>query len=46
MAKFVERAFIPQLKSNKYYKDQKYDEALVETFKRIDDIISSRDGEE
>ena len=46
MAKYVEKVFTVQLKNNKNYKEGKYAEALVETFKRIDEMVSSKEGEE
>jgi protein phosphatase 1G len=42
----VERIFLTQLKSSKLYKEEKYQEALIDTFRRIDEIIASKEGEE
>jgi protein phosphatase 1G len=46
VSKFVERIFLTQLKGSKLFKEEKYAEALTETFKRIDEIIESKEGEE
>ena len=40
----MERIFVTQLKACKSYKDQKYKEALMETFKKVDEIIESKEG--
>jgi hypothetical protein len=42
----VEKIFVTQLKSSKLYKEEKYQDALAETFKKVDDIIESKEGEE
>ena len=42
MSKYVERIFVTQLKTSKYYKDQDYKEALTDTFRRVDQIIESK----
>jgi len=36
VSKYVERIFVQQLTTNKLYKEQKYKEAMVETFRRVD----------
>lgn len=46
VSRFVEKNFVKELKACKLYNDQKYKEALVETFKRMDELISSKSGEE
>lgn len=36
VSKYVERIFVQQLTANKLYKELKYKEAMVETFRRVD----------
>jgi hypothetical protein len=35
---------VTQLKASKLYREEKYSEALIETFKKIDEIIDSKEG--
>ncbi len=42
MSKLVERIFVTQLKASKFYREERYSEALVETFRKIDEIIESK----
>ena len=46
VSKYVEKIFIAQLKNSKMYKEGKFGDALVETFRRVDDLIQSKEGEE
>ena len=46
VSKYVQKIFIAQLKSSKLYKQQKYQQALLQTFKKVDEIIDSKEGEE
>ena len=45
VSKYVEKIFISQLKNSKLYKEGRYEEALLETFRRVDELIQSKDGE-
>lgn len=36
VSKYVERIFVQQLTANKLYKELKYMEAMVETFRSVD----------
>ena len=44
VSRFVEKNFVKELKACKLYSEQKYKEALVETFKKMDELISSKSG--
>lgn len=46
VSKYVEKIFVAQLKNSKLYKEGKYIEALTETFKRVDELIASKEGED
>ena len=46
VSRFVEKNLVKELKALKLYQEQKYKEALVETFKRMDELIGSKEGEE
>lgn len=46
MAKFAEKHFLARLKACKHYKEERYCDALIDTFKRIDEAIESKEGEE
>lgn len=44
VALFVEKYFIEELKKNTNYKNLKFQEALHETFLKMDELIRSEDG--
>lgn len=46
VSKYVEKIFVAQLKGCKSYKEQKYKEALLETYKKVDEIINSKEGQD
>lgn len=46
MSKYVQKVMISMLKNHKCYKEGKYGEALVDVFRRADEMISSKEGEE
>ncbi|CAD8085270.1 unnamed protein product [Paramecium primaurelia] len=45
IAIFVERHFIEELQRNKNFKDQKFQEALQETFLKMDELILTPEGQ-
>lgn len=45
VAKFCASNFVPQLKANKNFHNQKYKEALEETFLKMDEMLVSPEGE-
>lgn len=44
VARFVERHFVEELLANKSFKEQKYAQALTETFLRMDDLLQTTEG--
>lgn len=46
MSKFVQKIFVTHLKNCKSYKEERYIDALTETFKKVDQVIESKEGEE
>ena len=45
IAIFVERHFCEALKNNKNFEEENYEEALKETFLKMDELIESSDGQ-
>lgn len=46
MSTFVERHFVDELEANPNYKSMKYEQALKETFMRMDELIFSQAGKQ
>lgn len=44
MAAFVEKHFIEELLKNKNFKEQKFEEALKETFLKMDELLTAPEG--
>ncbi|CAD8197826.1 unnamed protein product [Paramecium pentaurelia] len=45
VAQFVEKHFVEELMKNKNFKDQKFEEALKETFLRMDELLLTPEGQ-
>jgi serine/threonine protein phosphatase PrpC len=46
VALFAERHFLSLLKSCKFYKEGRYRDALIDAFRRVDEAVESKGGEE
>lgn len=44
VAAFVEKHFIEELKKNKNFKELKFEDALKETFLKMDELLMAPDG--
>ncbi|CAD8119499.1 unnamed protein product [Paramecium sonneborni] len=45
VAQFVEKHFIDEILKNKNFKDQKFEDALKETFLKMDELLMTTDGQ-